>query len=233
MEDAEKLLDSRRFRFCCAAGLLLRARSIRPSTPTCLPDDHDAWMRCILIRARVLQWSTIQASNCWGLHHLLENEFTWPLWPAESHESIKPPPSLPSLVYRDAAMILLLTSNDYRAPSAPKHVLMIQFFHKEGPFYKWLLGDWKNPANKVVVVIYNPSISLRWGCKQLRVRRWQTRGRLRSEHAVRVTELLRFLYWAHIVWSWFLPFLWSHPSWSLNSICHPSSRQHQFRGSNG
>ena len=121
VEDAEKLLDSRRFRFCCAAGLLLRARSIRPSTPTCLPDDNDAWMRFILIRARVLQWfhvlSTIQDSNCWGLHHLLENEFTWPLWPAESHESIKPPPSLPSLVDRHAAMILLLTSNEYRAPS--------------------------------------------------------------------------------------------------------------------
>ena len=75
----------------------------------------------ILIRARVLQWfhvlSTIQDSNCWALHHLLENEFTWPLWPAESHESIKPPPSLPSLVDRHAAMILLLTSNEYRAPS--------------------------------------------------------------------------------------------------------------------
>ena len=121
VEDAEKLLDSRRFRFCCAAGLLLRARSSRPSTPTCLPDDNDAWMRFILIRARVLQWfhvlSTIQDSNCWALHHLLENEFTWPLWPTESHESIKPPPSLPSLVDRHAAMILLLTSNEYRAPS--------------------------------------------------------------------------------------------------------------------
>ena len=121
VEDDEKLLDSRRFRFCCAAGLLLRARSIRPSTPTCLPDDNDAWMRFILIRARVLQWfhvlSTIQDSNCWALHHLLENEFTWPLWPAESHESIKPPPSLPSLVDRHVAMILLLTSNEYRAPS--------------------------------------------------------------------------------------------------------------------
>ena len=74
----------------------------------------------ILIRACVLQWfhvlSTIQDSNCWALHHLLENEFTWPLWP-ESHESIKPPPSLPSLVDRHAAMILLLTSNEYRAPS--------------------------------------------------------------------------------------------------------------------
>ena len=152
VEDAEKLLDSRRFRFCCAAGLLLRARSIRPSTPTCLPDDNDAWMRFILIRARVLQWfhvlSTIQDSNCWALHHLLENEFTWPLWPAESHESIKPPPSLPSLVDRHVAMILLLTSNEYRAPSAPKHVLMIHFFHKEGPFYKWQLGDWRCPSEQ-------------------------------------------------------------------------------------
>ena len=50
----------------------------------------------------------------------------------ESHESIKPPPSLQSLVDRHAAMILLLTSKEYRAPSLQ--------------MTSWGIGD--TPANK-------------------------------------------------------------------------------------
>jgi len=44
--------------------------------------------------------------------------------------------------------------------------------------YKWQLGDWRCPSEqgpKVVVRICNPSISVGWGCKRLRVRRCQTR----------------------------------------------------------